>query len=167
MKKMIITTLLLCTGLCSYAADLNIAVVDINKVVQQSPKMAKIQKSIDHDFADRHTAIMKKVQIANEKNDELVKNSSILTQEKKEGLIKELTALQSEIDSLQKSFQKDYETRRNNDFQAFFKQVNAVTQKLAAERHFDLILSSAATPFAGEKLDVTTELSKRVNEKVK
>ncbi len=166
MKKLLLTSLL-CSGVALQAADLNIAVVDINKIVQQSPKMIKIQKSIDHDFADRHQAIMKKVNAANEKNDKLVKNSSVLTQSEKESLIKELTTLQGEIESLQQSFQKDYDSRRNTDFQAFFKQVNEVTQALAKENHYDLILSTAATPFAGDKLDITKQLSDRVNKKVK
>lgn len=161
MKKILLASTLLLSSM-TYAAELNIAVVDMNEAVQKSPNMLRIQKRLDESFSSRHSDIMKKINVATTKNEELIKNSSVMAPKDRDALVQELSAMQKEIDSLQSKFQEDYHAKRNTTLKKFYDKVSQVTQQLAKEKGYDLILSTVTVPFADKHLDITADLAKRI-----
>ncbi len=160
MKKILLALALLACP--AFAINLSIAVVDMNKVIQSSPQMIKIQADLDKTFSPRHDAIVVKVNKVKSDNENLLKNGNVMKKEDRDALIKKINESRNAVMMAQQKFQKDYETARSRKLKELFDKIKNVTSVIAKEKHFDLILNSGTTPFAKQNLDVTNELIERL-----
>lgn len=160
MKKMIITLLLATSTIM--AAPLNIAVVNMNQVLQASPQMVQVQASLDKTFSPKHAAIVKQVEAVKKDSRRLQRDGSVMKSDEREALAKKINDAKEAVMRAQAKFQQDYEKARASALQEIFGRINAITTKFAKEKHFDLILNRNTVPYADNSLDVTSELIKRI-----
>jgi outer membrane protein len=162
MKKIVFFLGLSLCSLMASAGNLNIAVVDMNKVIQSSPQMASIQTQLDKTFAPKHQTIVTKISKTTADNEKLLKNASVMKQKDRDALTQKINESRRSILAEQEKFQREYEKARTSALKGLFEKINIITTKMAKEQHYDLILNTVATPFAGKSLDVTEALVARL-----
>ncbi len=146
------------------AQSLNIAVADMNKVIQTSPQMVAIQSDLDKKFSPRHKKIMAKMELAKADNEKLLKEGNVMKSSDRQALTNTINQARESIMAEQAKFQEDYENARQAALKSLLEKVNKVTTDLAQASHYDMILNRVAAPFAANSLDVTDDLIKKLKE---
>lgn len=159
MKKLLLAVAagaLLVSG--SVFADVKIAVVDLGKVLADSPQVSTAKSELKKKFDPREKAIVdaqKKLQAdvkKYEKENVTMKEADIKKAQQK------LMDQQKKLQDMQTSFQKDLMEAQNKSMQTILKQVEEVLNKLAAAEKYDLILTKMSAAYSNPKFDVTDQV---------
>ena len=133
-----------------------IAVVHVQRILQDAPKVAAINKKLQDEFQprqDKLSALQKDVQ---KEVDDLNKNSAVMKEADKiaaqDKANKDRTDFLAQANALQADFNKAQTAYMKDIFEA----LNKVLTAMAKEEGYTLILDSQAVAFADPKLDITS-----------
>lgn len=156
MKKLVF--LLGMTLSTAFAVSENIVVADMNKVIQTSSQMVKIQSDLDKTFSPTHKTIMAKMDKVKADNDKLLKEGNVMKASDRAALTDKINKARDSIMAEQAKFQQEYEKARSAALNGLMEKINQVTGQLAKNKHYDMILNRIAAPFAANNLDVTDDI---------
>ena len=162
MKKMILALAL--TSITSFASSMNVAVVDINQVIQNSKQMVTIQRQLEDRFSDQHKKIADDIKAFEAKVAKLNKDSAIMKASDKSKAAKEVALQREQLGRAQAEFQQKVDQARNEALQQLFEKIHGITSGIAAKSKLDLILNKATTPFARDSLDITQQVEKALKQ---
>jgi outer membrane protein len=160
MKKLfclVLTTVLI--GFSSLGfADMKIGVLDLNKVLMNSPQVKSMQVNLKKQFDPRGQELLNLQKALQGDLDKYNKISSTL---KGDGLKQEQQKILDEQKKLQDSrnvFQRDLITAQNQAMQTILKQVETVVNRIAANQKFDLIVTKISLAYNDPKLEITDQV---------
>lgn len=163
-KTIILTSLLICSS--AYANTNNIIVVDVEKIFLDSNAGKDLKGKLDKRFENfRQKFSAKESEIQKEK-DSLEKQQTILSKEAFDKKVKQ-------FEEKTMAFQKEAQIERNaierakiSAMEQIDKSAKEVTQKLADEYGFKVVLPKKIALFHDESIDMTDKILESLNKKI-
>lgn len=142
------------------AADFKVGVVDTERVLRESAPAMKAESKIEKEFSGRDQEIKKLVKQAKELQAALDNESSKLSDADRRNKERELTAMNVDLQRMQREFREDLNLRKNEELAIVLEQANKAIQAIAEAEKFDLILQEAV--YRNPKIDITDMVIKHL-----
>lgn len=167
MKKVLalVSSALLIGGTSVYAADAplglsNIAVVNVQQVLQQSPKIADINKKLQDQFKDRQQKLLAQQKALQDESDKFKQESPTMAQKDKDTMQKKISDDQAALVKQVTAFQQDLNKEQNKQMQSVLGQLNGIISDLAKKSNYSLVLDSQAVIYSKDSSDITKQVAK-------
>jgi outer membrane protein len=164
MKVMIkagMLAVMLGTGM-ALAADFKVGVVDTERVLRESAPAMKAESKIEKEFSGRDQEIKKLMKQTKELQALLDKEDGKLSDADHRNKERELTAMNVDLQRMQREFREDLNLRKNEELAIVLEQANKAIQAIAETEKFDLILQEAV--YRNPKIDITDLVIKHLAE---
>jgi len=140
------------------AADFRVGVVDTERVLRESAPAMKAEKKIEKEFSGRDQEIKKLIKQAKELQTLLEKEGAKLSDADHRNKERELTAMNVNLQRMQREFREDLNLRKNEELAIVLEQANKAIQAIAEEGNYDLILQEAV--YRNPRIDITDKVIK-------
>ena len=166
--KKIITTLIVLFSFYtfSYGQD-KIVFLDLDKVVSNTKAGKSIIDKLEKSKKVALQKFEKKERDLKKKEDEIKKQKNIISEEE---LKKKLVEFRKEVSSFRKNRQKiinDFNQKKKVEFDEFFKKITPIIENYVSEKNIDILLDKKNIFVASKKKNVTTEIIKIIDSKIK
>lgn len=172
MKKFValVSSILLVAGSQAFAADTpvtsaNIAVVNVQQVFQQSPKIAELNKKLQNQFKTRQDKLVAAQKSLQDELDKFKKESPTMKQKDKDALQKKIVDDQSNLAKEASAFQQDLSKEQNKIMKSVLSQLNDIISGIAKKNNYTLVLDSQAVIYAVDSSDITKQVSSDFDKK--
>lgn len=174
MKKLValvgslIGSILLIGSTTVFAADNNlgpIAVVNVQQVIQQSPKVAELSKKLQNQFKARQEkldAAQKSLQAA---LDKFKKDAPGMSESARDAMQKKITDDRANLVKQVVAFQQDVQKEQGKAMQSIISQMNDIISSIAKKNNYSLVLNSEAVVFSNNSTDITKDVAKEFDKK--
>jgi len=156
-KKIIGIWVLLLVVPSSWAADIKIGVLNMQKLQSDAPQIKVIMSRLQKRFEEPGQALSKLAQEIQNDEKDLKQNEVLMSpaklKETRQALVDKVKSFREQETSLNKEMQ----TMRNQELAVFNGKVNQLLEDLAKKEKFDLILTEGIV-FVSDKLDITDKL---------
>lgn len=170
MKKIVFVTIILSLfAFSSYAAELKIGYMDLNKALNECDRGKEAIKILEEMVKTKQAIIDKKGDEIKKLEEELSKQTSILTQESIKKKQEEYEKLKKEYNRMVKDSQEEVQKKQAELMQAILSDLRETIKKIGEEEDYTAILEIAegGILYMPDKLDLTDKVIKRFNEIVK
>jgi len=166
--KKIITTLIVLSSFytCSYGQD-KIVFLDLDKVVINTKAGKSIIDKLEKSKKAALQKFEKKERDLKKKEDEIKKQKNIISEEE---LKKRLVEFRREVSSFRENRQKlinDFNQKRKAEFDEFFKKITPIIESYVSEKNIDILLDKKNIFVASKKKNITSEIIKIIDSKIK
>jgi outer membrane protein len=173
MKKVLalISSVLLVGATQVYAADSaplglsNIAVVNVQQVLQQSPKIADINKKLQDQFKARQQKLLAQQKSLQDEMDKFKQESPTMAAKDKDAMQKKISDDQANLVKQVTAFQQDLNKEQNKQMQGVLGQLNSIISDMAKKSNYSLVLDSQAVIYAKDSSDITKQVAKEFDGK--
>lgn len=172
MKKIlaIVTSALLISGAQTWAADTTttqsgIAVVNVQQLFQQSPRIAELNKKLQGQFKGRQEKLASAQKALQDELDKYKKDSSTMSQKDKDTLQKKIVDDQTGLSKEYSAFQQDLNKEQNKVMKTVLAQLNEVIGSIAKQNNYALVLDSQAVIYSAGNADITKQVAKEFDKK--
>lgn len=174
MKKFLVFvgTMLLVSGMPVYAAkdanqlnSSNIAVVNVQQILQQSPKIADLNKKLQGTFKARQDKLLIAQKSLQEEADKFKKDAATMNEKDRNALQKKVSDDQADFVKQVTAFQQDVNKEQNKAMQGVLGQLNGIISGIAKKNNYVLVLDAQAVVYAADSTDITKQVSKEFDTK--
>ena len=177
MKKVLalVGSILLAGSMAVYAApdvkniskmDLTkIAVVNMQQVLQQSPKVAELSTKLQNQFKARQQKLDVAQKSLQDELDKFKKDSATMSDKDRDAMQKKITDDRASLVKDVVAFQQDLNKEQGKVMQGILGQLNDIISKVAKQNNYSLVLDAQAVVYATDAADITKQVSKAFNEK--
>lgn len=166
-KKMsILVGALTLAGAVSVAqADVGkVAVVNVQQLMQQSPRVASLSKNLEAQFKARQAKIASEQQALQNESEKLKKESPTMKQADRDALQKKLAADRADLVKQVVAYQQDVQKSQSQAMQSVMGDLNSVVSSIAKAQGYSIVLDSQAVLFS-QGSDITADVAKQFNDK--
>jgi len=146
------------------AAQYSIAVIDANRVVEQSPQYEAAGAALQREVAEREKALREQQDEIAKLRDKLDREGDLMSEDEQQRLQNDIRSRQRRLKYAQVEFQEDFSLRQNELRTKLVKQVQEVVVELAKEKDIDLILSEGVVHFS-DRMDMSDAVIERLKER--
>jgi outer membrane protein len=164
MKKFLIamsTVVLFVFGSTAFA-DLKIGVLDLNKIMMDSPQLAAAKVKLKSDFDKREKDILSAQQIFQKAVEDFNKNGPTMKADAQKNAQQDIVKQQKDLQDKQSKFQNDLNASQGAAMKDIVKKIEGIVNGIAADKKFDLILAKAGTAFNKPELEITDDVIKQM-----
>ncbi|SRR5579883_498409 len=172
MKKVLalVSSVLLIAGTQAYAqtnvaGQPNIAVVNVQQVFQQSPKIAELNKKLQSQFKPRQDKLVAAQKDLQDELDKFKKESPTMNQKDRDALQRKIVDDQSSLSKDASAFQQDLAKEQGKIMKSVLAQLNDIISGIAKKDNYSLVLDSQAVIYANDSADITKDVSKEFDKK--
>lgn len=158
MKKLVMSILMgfaLLFSVGSMASDLKIGVIDVHKLIEQSPEIKSLNNRLKKEFKPRQQKIMSLQRSLQTKAERLKRESTVMSDSEKSSLQEKIMTERRNLQRLEQDYQQDISMIQNKEMKKFFTRLKNAVDTYGKKNQYDLILQKDAAPFASNKVDVT------------
>jgi outer membrane protein len=145
------------------AHELRLGYVNTTKVMNKAPQAQVARKMLKSEFAPRDEKIVAMQNKLKEQEEELAKNSAILSDTVRSSKERKIISLKRDIKRAKDEFNEDLNIRRNEELARLQKLVYDAIVSLAKEQNYDLIVGDSVL-FASKRIDVTKQVLDRLQQ---
>jgi len=156
----------LTAGITVQAAELKIGVVNAGAVLEKSPQKAQALARLEKEFSSRSTSLQKKIKALRAKQEQLSKDSAILSQDELKAKERKILSEQRELKRLQDEYAEDLSIRRNEELRKLEKEIAKTIVDLAKQEAYDLVVYQGVI-YASERTDMTKAVLEILTSKAK
>ena len=144
-----------------------IAFLDVEFIINKSKPALVIIKKIEK-IRDQETKKLKEIEDnLKKKNDDLIKTKNLISDEELKKKISSLREEAKSFDDLRKKTIKELNIKKNKELNEFLKLINPIIQEYMKEKSIDMIIDKKNIFMAKSKNDITEDILKIVNTKIK
>lgn len=147
------------------APQLKVAVVNVQQVLQQSPRVADLSKKLESQFKTRQTKIGDDQKALQDELDKFKKESPTLSQKDRDNMQKKIAGDRAELVKRVVAYQQDLQKEQGKIMQDILNNLNTIVTGIAKKQNFALVLDSQAVIFAADGSDITKDVAKQFNNK--
>ena len=145
----------------------NIAFLDVEFIINKSEPALVIIKKIEK-IRDQETKKLKEIENnLKKKNEELIKTKNLISDEELKKKISSLRDEAKSFDELRKKTITELNIKKNKELNEFLKLINPIVQEYMKEKSIDMIIDKKNIFMAKSKNDITEDILKIVNTKIK
>lgn len=143
--------------------DLKIGVVNAARLLDEAPQAERARKRLEEEFQPRDRAVLQAQRRVRDLEDQLMTDRPLeLTETARLDLERELRDRRRELRRSEDELREDFNIRRNEELHRLQQLIYEAIVSLARDQRFDLILNQDAVIFAGERVDITNEVLRRL-----
>ncbi len=137
-----------------------LAVVNVQQIFQQSPKIADLNKKLQAEFKGRQEKLVAAQKSLQEELDKFKKESPTMTQKNKDTLQKKIVDDQASLSKDATAFQQDLSKEQNKIMKGVLSTLNDIISGIAKKNNYTLVLDSQAVIYAADSADITKQVAK-------
>lgn len=145
------------------AAEMNIAVVDIGKVLREIPQRKTIEAKLKGEFDSRIREVQRLETEGQSLTAQLKKNESFMSAEDRTKSQRRLAELQADYNLKGQALQEDQRRRFGEEQQKIFTQIQTAVTSIAKSEGYDLVLNKQAVVYSNDKNDISAEVIQKVS----
>ena len=172
MKKVLalVSSILLVSGTSAFAADTTvatptIAVVNVQQVFQQSPKIADLNKKLQNEFKGRQDKLIASQKSLQDEMDTFKKESPTMSQKDKDSMQKKISDDQASLQKDAGAFQQDLNKEQGKIMKGVLAQLNGIISGIAKKNNYSMVLDAQAVIYAVDAADITKDVAKEFDKK--
>ncbi len=166
-KKFFLIIIFFLFGLTNVWSSEKIAFLDVEFIINKSKPALVIIKKIEK-IRDQETQKLKKIENnLKKKNEELIKTKNLISDEELKKKISSLRDEAKSFDELRKKTIAELNIKKNKELNKFLKLINPIIQEYMKEKSIDMIIDKKNIFMAKSKNDITEDILKIVNTKIK
>ena len=142
----------------SFATLTKIGVVDMQKVMQSTPKMKALQQRLEKDFMPRRDKLVKMEEQLKVDMEKFKRDSAVMSDSEKKELQSKIMQTRQSFEKEGQAYQKDLSEQHNKSVQALYEKVKTIVDSIAQKGQYDLVLQKDAAPYSASKLDITDQV---------
>jgi outer membrane protein len=155
------------TALPATAVDYVIAVIDPNRVVEQSPQYEAAREELQGQLNEREQDLAAQQAQLDELQKKLDRDAALMSSEEVQRLQNDIRARDRKLKYAQAEAREDITLRQNQMRIKLGKQVEEVVTELAKERKIDLIVSGEDVFYFSKRIDISDDVVERMKQKYK
>lgn len=149
----------------SGAPSLRVAVVNVQQVLQQSPRVNELSKKLETQFKTRQTKIADQQKALQDELDKFKKESPTMSQKDRDAMQKKIANDRSDLVKQVVAYQQDLQKEQNKIMQGILNDLNGIVSTIAKAQNYALVLDSQAVIYATDGNDITKDVAKQFNSK--
>lgn len=153
-----------CANASNHESSLKIGVVDLQQVMQQANEVKTITTKLQNQFKPREEKIKKLEKTLKADLENLQRNKSVMKENDRNALETKLIDEKRNFVQMQQAYRQDAQLAQQQAMQKFMKDVRKVVQKIASKESYDIIMQKGQLPFVNAKLEITSEVVKKLNQ---
>ncbi len=161
MKKIFLALTMLLANTSAWSADLNIAVINMQKLLTQAPQVEAINLKLSQRFSEPKTELENMAKSIQKLEKEIKRNELMMTESKlkksKENLISKI----QEYRAREAQLGQELKTVQQQELSVFKGVIAGVLQDVAKDGDYDLILNDGVM-FAKPEFDITDKILSRL-----
>jgi outer membrane protein len=140
-----------------------IGVVQIERIVRDSPPALRAQKKLEAEFGKREAELSKVADQLKRLQDELEKDAVTMTEVQRRNKERDFNDLNRDFQKKQRDYRDDVNQRRNEELGQVIEQANRIIRQIAESEKYDIIFQEAA--YANPRIDITDKVIKAMEGK--
>ena len=144
-------------------AEKKIALVNPIEAIRQSKEVQASQMEMQSDFGDERKKLQKLQQEISKIDQKLNKEGMTLSEKKKKNLQDTRQSKMIEARQLQRLVQKRMQGEQQEIMKKMQPKVMKAVEEIAKENNYDMVLNIQAVMYAGEGLDITSQVVEKLN----
>jgi outer membrane protein len=149
----------------AFGTDYVVAVIDPNRVVEQSPQYEAARQELQQEVAEREQRLLEQQAELAELRENLERDAALMSGEEIQRLKNDIRNRDRKLKYAQAEAREDLTLRQNEMRTKLGKQVEEVVTELAKERSIDLIVSGEDVFYFSERIDISDEVVERMKTK--
>jgi outer membrane protein len=146
--------------------DLRIAVIDPNRIVEESPQYEEARQTLSTEVAEREADLLDQQESLDRLNARLDRDGALMSEEEMKRLQNDIRARKRRLRYARAELQEDFALRQSELRTKLVKQVEEVVRQIAKEQEIDLIVSEGVVYFS-ERIDISADVVQRLKEEFK
>lgn len=147
------------------AADMKIGVVDVSKLLEESPQAKTLSKKLESEFKRRSQDLLAQQKQLKKLGDKLTRDSAVMSDSEQTRLEQDIRARRRQLKAASDEFREDLNLRRNEESQKLRRQLTEVIHQLGKDEKIDLILDNAV--YASGRVNLTDKVLSRLRAQAK
>jgi len=147
------------------AAEVNIGVVDVSKLLEESPQAENLRKKLESEFQRRSQDLLDQQKQLKKLSDKLARDGAVMSESEQNRLEQDIRARRRQLKSASDEFREDLNLRRNEESQKLRRQLTEVIHQLGKDENIDLILDNAV--YASGRVNLTEKVLTRLRAQVR
>jgi outer membrane protein len=143
------------SGAASAQGNLKIGVVNIARLVEQSPQFAAAQKKLEDEFGPRQRDLQAMEQKLRGQSETFQRDAPVMGEAERLNLERQIRDGQRELQRAQNELVEDFNLRRNEELGTLQRDVLMKAQEYARTEKYDLLLTDQSVIFGSTAVDVT------------
>jgi outer membrane protein len=144
------------SGVASAQSALKIGVINVGRLLEQSPQAEAVTKKLQDEVAPRQRDIQAMQKKLQDQQDRFQKDSQVMGEEERLGLERQIRDGQRDLQRTQNEYLEDLNVRRNEEVGKLQREVLLKVQDYARAQKFDLVLADAI--FVSAAIDITDQV---------
>lgn len=160
LKKLLLTGCLLAglgAALPAAAADLNVGVVNVPRLLAEAPQAKSSMQALQDEFAPRLRGLKDQEAEFKTSAEKMQRDAAVMGESERRDAERALREKQRELQRRQEEFAEDFSLRRNEVLQNLQKSLLEEVQSFARNQRYDLIVGEGVL-FASDTVDVTSQI---------
>ncbi len=149
--------LALAAPFASAQAQTKIAVVNIPKLLEESPQAKTAMQALQDEFAPRQREIVATQNDLKAKEEKLQRDGAVMAENERRAAEKELRDGQRELSRKQNEYVEDLNLRRNEEIGKLQRSLLQEVQAYARSQNYDLVVGDGVL-YVNESLDITPQV---------
>jgi outer membrane protein len=145
------------------AAEFKVGVVDLNKVMEQSPQAEEISNALKKEFQARDQDLIAKAKQLKQLEDKLTRDAAVMSTEEAKRLENDIRSRRRQLTTNRTEFREDANLRRNEAVNRLLRKVGEVVSQIGEEEQVDVILTDGVAYF-NKRVDLTAKVLQRLDE---
>lgn len=150
-------------GGSALAADISIAVIDPNRIVEESPQYQEARRMLSTEAKDRETEVLNQQDDLDRLTEKLERDGALMSEDEMQRLQTDIRARKRRLRYAKAELQEDFALRQTELRTKLVKQVEEVVQRIAKEKGIDVILSEGLVYFS-DRVDISGEVVERLKQ---
>lgn len=135
--------------------NLKVGVVNIARLIEQSPQYATVSKKLEDEFGPRQRDLTAMQTRLRTQSEQFQRDSPVMAEAERGNLERQIRDGQRELQRTENEYLEDLNLRRNEELEKLQREVLTRANEYARTQKFDLLLSNQTIIFASTAVDVT------------
>lgn len=162
----LVASLILLCSAQALAADFRIAVIDPNRIVEESPQYEEARAMLSTEVKEREAELFEQQQDLDQLNEKLERDGALMSEEEMKRLQNDIRSRKRRLRYAKAELQEDFALRQTELRTRLVKQVEEVVRQLAKEQEIDVILSEGLVYFS-RRVDLSGDVVERLKQEFK
>lgn len=151
------------TPVVAQQAAYTIAVIDPNRIVEESPQYEEARRMLSTEAKDREAELLDQQGNLDRLTEQLERDGALMSEEEVQRLQNDIRARKRKLRYAKAELQEDFALRQTELRTKLVKQVEEVVQRIAKEKGIDVILSEGLVYFS-PRVDISGEVIDRLKQ---
>lgn len=144
------------SGVANAQGNLKIGVINVGRLLEQSPQTEAVTKKLQDEFAPRQRDIAAMEQRLKTQQDTFQRDAPVMGEDERLTLERQIRDVQRELQRTQNEYLEDLNLRRNEEVGRLQREVLQRVQEYARAQQYDLVIADAI--FVSTAIDITDKV---------